>query len=226
MVAISPGPLKTLDPPVKKRKGLLLPMRAKAAKLPRSNANSCPPSPDSPVIDLIAVKNRGPSTTSDYLHLAKNLQARYNCPGLSQRANDADPTSILGKVEEFAHWARSDLSLYHDEETTKRVNEMHAMSTPYRREKQKSIIRFYAFIETHPNDKIKKLAEIIDDPERIEMQERRLVLLVRGLKTADKQQLLNMAMTIFAVNMFKIGFDKELLKKATDQRDRGSSVCS
>ena len=94
---------------------------------------------------------------------------------------------------------------------------MQQLTTPYQTEKKKSILRWYGFIDVHPSEKIQKLADIIDNLERINTKERRIVLLVRGLETADKQELLNCVMTIFAVNMYKMDYDVELMKTASSK---------
>jgi hypothetical protein len=164
---------------------------------------------------LPSSKTKQSNTIGSFTELAARLMHAANHPGLSQRAAEDDPTSILGKVEEFAHWARSDPNLYNDAEVTKNINASTGVTKAYERDKAKSYARFFGFIAAHPNPKIRLLAAWVDDPEQINKEERRLILLVRGIKHPSKIELLNYACTIFAVNMYKICMEEVNFQEAS-----------
>jgi hypothetical protein len=141
------------------------------------------------------------------------------------KGNVDDPTSILGRVEDFAFLAHSDPLLLNNADNTHCINSLHASSTAHRREKEKSMSRFLGFMSSHPNEKIRLLVQIIADSKQIDETEHRLVILVRGLKSLDEQGSLKSCLVIFAVNMFKLGIDEELIKSGSG-KEKADAQCA
>jgi hypothetical protein len=206
------------SPPPMKRPKFVLPTNAKRIPL-LSAPDSTPNGNIAKVFPVSMIGHSGQkSSISDYLECARTLQsAAENARphGYSQQILELDPTSFYGHVHEYAYWARIDENLYNDAETTERINKAYATESSYRRDKEKSIARMYGFLESHPNVKIRELADSLPDPNVIDCQERRFILLTRGLKDENKRELVDRVMTIFAVNMHKLSISKEQFHKAT-----------
>lgn len=151
----------------------------------------------------------------DFADLHRTLQGNTKAANLSQRFLEAgDDTSIYCQVEDFAHWARSDLTLCNDKTLTERINTSFATNDQCQRGKERSVARMCGFLSSHPNRKMRLLCDMIPDPEQVLVEERQCIVLVHGLKNINKQTPLNAVLAIFAVNMCKVCMDKEKLVTA------------
>lgn len=156
-------------------------------------------------------------SVASFASLATSPQQKASIPGLSQRACESDPTSIYGRVEDFAFWANSDPKLHNDEDITTEIKNSIATTNDCQRAQQRSILLFFGFISAHPNERIRLLSEFVPDDQLIGEDERRFVVLTRGLKTPAKKSLVNDCLTIFAVNMYKLTMSKEAHQCASAQ---------
>lgn len=158
------------------------------------------------------------------VNLAAMPQKKTDLPTLGSRASDNDPTSVHGNVESFAFWANSDPKLCNDKEMTAAIKNSMASTADYQKAQARSVARFCGFVNVHPNEKIRMLAEMVPDNELLGQEECRFIVLVCGLKTAAKRSLTNNMLTVFAVNMCKLNMSKEALQIASAQ-EKSDTKC-
>ena len=134
---------------------------------------------------------------------------------------DAD---INEATVDFCNWAAANPVLYNTIEDTIKIKATSGNDPKYERDMARDVRMFFKVLKCHPAPQVQELATMIVDPLFRDKSRSipRLVMLVRGIKTPPKKELLNTTITILVVNGSFINKDdpKKLIdrSKYTDQQ--------
>ena len=116
-------------------------------------------------------------------------------------------------MEAWARWARMNTTLYNDESTTTQIMSDFATDDRYRKDKIRSVERFFKIIASHDDPRVRGLADVVAHPETGEAIYR-LVVLVAGIPTQAKKIMLNSCFVIYTINLVMVSkVDGRLLDK-------------